>query len=67
MNDYDVWILVDKNGIHYSHKQGVITMFKSKFKAVMFANYELNKDDLWTLHEVVVDEELFKDSYVNFV
>lgn len=67
MSSYDVWILVDKNGNHYSHQPGVITMFKSNFKAAMFANYELNKDDLWSLHEVIVDEELFRDSYVNFV
>ena len=67
MNDYEIYILVNKHGKQYSHIPGVITMFKSNFKAAMFAHYELNPEDCWTLQEVVACDEIFDDSYVNFI
>lgn len=62
-----MWILISKSGEAFSHKPGVISMFKSQFKAAMFAYYELDCDKEWEIKEVVADAELIEDSYVNFI
>ena len=41
-------------------------MFMSQYKAVMIAHYELPEED-WQIQEVIASEELFFDSYVNFL
>jgi hypothetical protein len=67
LNNIEIYILVDKHGKQYTHIPGVITMFKSNFKAAMFSYYELDIEDDWQLQEVVVCDELFDDSFVNFI
>ena len=50
MKGTSVWILINKNHRHFSHKPGVITMFKCQYKAAMIAHYELDPEEEWQFH-----------------
>ena len=67
MKGTSVWILINKNHRHFSHKPGVITMFTCQYKAAMIAHYELDPEEEWQFQEVIASEELFFDSYINFL
>ena len=66
-NNFDVWILVNKSGETYMTPQGHIALFKSSFTAAMFVRYELKLEEEWSFKEIIADESLFSDSYVNFI
>ena len=42
-------------------------MFTCQYKAAMIAHYELDPEEDWQFQEVIASEELFFDSYVNFL
>ena len=66
-NNFDIWILINKLGETYMTPQGHIALFKSSFTAAMFVKYELEEDQGWLFKEIIADEQLFSDSYVNFI
>ena len=67
MNDIILWILVDRHGMQYCLNPGIMTIFKCNFRAAMFSHYELDEKEEWQLQEIAACEEIFNDSYVNFL
>ena len=66
-NNFDVWILVNKAGETYMTPSGCIAIFRSNFTAAMIARYELENNEEWSFKEIIADDALFSDSYVNFI
>ena len=46
---------------------GCIAIFRSNFTAAMIARYELENNEEWSFKEIIADDALFSDSYVNFI
>ena len=62
-----MWVLIDKTGHTYSHKPGVLTIFRDYHRAVMWSYYELKREMEWKVNEIIVDEDIIVDSCANFI